>query len=1082
MGIFPHAVKAAGGLNENCATNPSFEEVNGNIPTGWQAINTWGTNQTRLTDETAYSGKYSVVIEPNSATGAPWVAQMIEVTGGATYDLSAWIKSNYIAGSGAYFKVEFYNEMQESSQTYVSAYSSPFVGKSDITGNWQNISCQVNVPADAKAAKVYIRVIGLGKVYWDDVSFKLVKYPPMIALSTDEVFYYTDMTQGRVKAEITPFDGIFENKSVDVRIFKKSTGEILKEGLGLPAQKEITFDFDPSAMSLQDEYTVEVSLKTSEGILEVQKTRIFRWEKPLALNSKNEYTIDGKPFFPVIMYHANTSQYALVKEIGVNTVQGAASIDANQIKDYLDKAQENGLKVIVSLYAGMKVKENLEYTRNTVTMLKDHPAVLAWAVMDEPGQRGDAILDELVEAYRTVRSIDPVHPVYMVECIPSFFEKTGNDTDVLVTDSYPLSKSTSDISTVSEYVAGAKAAVSNKPVWTILQTFCVPPNYPYLPTIDEVRNMAYQAIIEGSQGLGYYSMNDPGWSLSDSELWPGLVKFGDELKCISDFTTGGKMINQFKSDKVQWAIWEKDSELYMAALNLTTEQQNITVPLNINGYKAELLYGERADSFGSLDSELPVQLEAHQAFLYKITPFSSLAEKAEDTLTNAKSIIQDQHWNAQIDMLTKKLHTVKNELISEKPNMKKVLDDSANILRDLSHLEEWVNKQSNLEDKKNDLTNALSQAEKSVDDIMKSLVQLDFEMSDIKVVGGEQVQVNIKIKNNGCQDITNAQLSLGFPEELGLQNVVRPVSKIKHAETIEESFYFNVPADVPLGTYQINTDFDFTHHDVPIVASENRSFEIANIIDASLEPAEIQVKEKGDYNVTLQITNNASEPVNAVLDVSLPEGMSMNILKQITVGPDETQDIGGVLNVSDSVSNGSYQVWIEIKVNEKIVSRLPIEVKVDNNLVFNPGFEEDTNKDNIPDGWMMRKGVWVQDTVKSGGHAVSLLPDNNNLMNVINTDPGKRIEVISGTAYLLHVWAKNASTTGGVSVGVREVKADGTTMKYNWVKVQKNSDWMQYELKWTPTANTKYLEVYLQVDQLINGPAWFDDIRLERSI
>ena len=67
--------------------------------------------------------------------------------------------------------------------------------------------------------------------------------------------------------------------------------------------------------------------------------------------------------------------------------------------------------------------------------------------------------------------------------------------------------------------------------------------------------------------MGYYALNDPGWSLADSALWPGLKRFATELGLMADLSrlTPADHRNE---DGVEWAGAERgvDGDVAEAAL------------------------------------------------------------------------------------------------------------------------------------------------------------------------------------------------------------------------------------------------------------------------------------------------------------------------------------------------------------------------------------------------------------------------------------------------------------------------------------------------------------------------------------
>lgn len=110
--------------------------------------------------------------------------------------------------------------------------------------------------------------------------------------------------------------------------------------------------------------------------VEQQSRTIYRWERPTSIPDGGIIQVDGEPFFPVVAYHAAAFEFSYLKDIGVNTVQGNTSSNVNDLIAKLDAAEQYDLKVLVTLYNNMKVKENYNFMRSAVPLLKNHPTLL----------------------------------------------------------------------------------------------------------------------------------------------------------------------------------------------------------------------------------------------------------------------------------------------------------------------------------------------------------------------------------------------------------------------------------------------------------------------------------------------------------------------------------------------------------------------------------------------------------------------------------------------------------------------------------------------------------------------------------
>src|SRR5699024_7510040 len=123
----------------------------------------------------------------------------------------------------------------------------------------------------------------------------------------------------------------------------------------------------------------------------------------------------------------------------VNIVQGVRDEKATNdtIRYQLDEAHKHGLKVFFPLYPhilNLEGPQGYERVERIVTEFKDHPALLGWMMSDEPNKlepKSRTLVEDLARVYSIIRSIDPVHPTYMVVADPPTVGSLGRLTDIM---------------------------------------------------------------------------------------------------------------------------------------------------------------------------------------------------------------------------------------------------------------------------------------------------------------------------------------------------------------------------------------------------------------------------------------------------------------------------------------------------------------------------------------------------------------------------------------------------------------------------------------------------------------------------
>jgi len=122
-----------------------------------------------------------------------------------------------------------------------------------------------------------------------------------------------------------------------------------------------------------------------------------------------------------VQHDVTDRELAFMKEKGINIIQSfrVRLWNENEIKSYLDRAQKAGMGVIISLTGLTKRIDNV-WTFSPgpgdvafIKKWKEHPALFAWQLFDEPANPDDRISAAIQEeAYRYIKSADPQTRVY----------------------------------------------------------------------------------------------------------------------------------------------------------------------------------------------------------------------------------------------------------------------------------------------------------------------------------------------------------------------------------------------------------------------------------------------------------------------------------------------------------------------------------------------------------------------------------------------------------------------------------------------------------------------------------------------
>jgi mono/diheme cytochrome c family protein len=164
-------------LGKDLIVNGSFEKLNGNVPAGWRTRLFRGEKAKYGMSGLARTGKRSIEVSSVKPSEFGLYVE-VPVEKHAEYELSGWIKTENVSGSG------------RGAQLYVSGHPDA-PGSQGVKGTkeWTRVNVEFKTYGE-KSAKVYSLFGGWGtasgKAWWDDVSLRKIEYE-VIASDEPEV-------------------------------------------------------------------------------------------------------------------------------------------------------------------------------------------------------------------------------------------------------------------------------------------------------------------------------------------------------------------------------------------------------------------------------------------------------------------------------------------------------------------------------------------------------------------------------------------------------------------------------------------------------------------------------------------------------------------------------------------------------------------------------------------------------------------------------------------------------------------------------------------------------------------------------
>jgi hypothetical protein len=409
-----------------------------------------------------------------------------------------------------------------------------------------------------------------------------------------------------------PQNIIYSNISVSLNI----NGETAGSWRGIPRKKTIriavNLNLKPSLYKI-----------TADILAAGRQTRYQAYADLLVFSHKpNEVKIDrltggliagNRQFFPFGFYCYSPVYPTLPEEEvvkGFNVISPYQKILPETLKErkaYMDRCAQLGMKVhynLLSVSGGGGVSSKIEGLTgiqkkerliNEINAFKDHPALLAWYIADEPN--GNGILpDSLVKIYKMIKEIDPWHPVSVVFMAPFLSSVRYADAmDIVMADPYPIPElPVSMVGNVTSQLT--KEFEGRKPVWIVPQAFGGGEIWRREPTLQEVRSMTYQAIINGARGIQYFVRQGLNLFPKSTGTWSECGRMAVEIAELTPWLLSDEesiSINPGSEDLLAKAYLH-EGRLLILAVNKTNApaRASFYVPLSCLG-KAKVIFENR---------------------------------------------------------------------------------------------------------------------------------------------------------------------------------------------------------------------------------------------------------------------------------------------------------------------------------------------------------------------------------------------------------------------------------------------------------------------------------------------------------
>ncbi len=352
--------------------------------------------------------------------------------------------------------------------------------------------------------------------------------------------------------------------------------------------------------------------------------------------------VDGKPFFPFGFYCYSPVQSTIVEEEvvnGFNMMSPYQKIEDNTLEErraYMDRCAAVGMKVhfnLLSVAGGggvgsgrpgdLSPHQKRVLLAKEINEFKDHPALLAWYVSDEPVGQGFPP-EPLVDMYNFIRDLDPYHPVSIVFMTPSRAREYADAMDIVMADPYPVpTYPVTDVGMVTRRLK--KEFLMEKPVWIVPQAFGGNEWWRREPTAGEIRTMTYQALVKGATGIQYFVRHGSNFFPKSVIAWNECSNIAHEVAELTPELTQGTLVSNIKCPTAGVYIRALKYKDYLTIIAVNVKNKPVKFQVQLDksypGKYAKLIFEDRKlklsgrmindmiDGFGSRVYKIPLKKE-----------------------------------------------------------------------------------------------------------------------------------------------------------------------------------------------------------------------------------------------------------------------------------------------------------------------------------------------------------------------------------------------------------------------------------------------------------------------------------------